>query len=110
MTDVTTTDEFPLSRKMAKQILREIVAHRSQNLRFSRHARERMAEREVTTRQVIQLINSTSNRFTEDPHQTAAGSWKFKLTAYVSGREVHAVFDLKRCETDPKTIVVTVIA
>jgi hypothetical protein len=111
MTDpVSTTSEFPLSGRMAKQILREIVEHRSAKLKFTKHARDRMAERGVNNRQVIQVIKSSSARILEGPSQTAHGSWNVTIQGFVSGDNVRVIFDIRRCESDPTAFVVTVIA
>ena len=76
---------------------------------MSRHAKERMAERKVLIRQVMEVMRSSHSQVTEGPAPTPGGSWKFNLLGYAAGDTIELVIDLRECEHNPCAYVVTVI-
>lgn len=101
--------EFPLSEKTARKTLVDMANHHSEKIRFSTHAQERMLERGVTTAEVLSILKSKHSQFTEAPHQTPKGSWKFNLRGCAAGKVTEVVIDLRRIETMPNAYIVTVI-
>ncbi|EOU3145244.1 DUF4258 domain-containing protein [Yersinia enterocolitica] len=63
----------------------------------------------VTLRQILSIFTSKHSRFTEVPHQTAAGDWKFNLQGIAAGDLLEIVAVLKRHEDDPTVYVITVM-
>ncbi len=101
--------EFPLSSSSARTLIMDLANHHSHRIRFSRHVRERMQQRGVSNRQIFQVLRSKSSRFTEPPHPTASGSWKFNLLGRAAGDWIEVVIDLKRHDHDPSAYLVTVM-
>ncbi|WP_263081559.1 DUF4258 domain-containing protein [Endozoicomonas sp. Mp262] len=101
--------EFPLTRQSAKKIIKELAKKYSSRVKFGKHARERMIERNITNRQVFEVLRSDHSFFTEEPHPTPKGNWKFNLQGFAAGATVEVVVDLKRHDEDPTAFVVTVI-
>ncbi len=103
------TVTFPLQDKVAKQIIRNLASNQTQKVRIGQHAKQRMTERNVTIRQVFDVLKSASSYFTERLHMTAAGSWKCNLLGIAAGERIEVVIDLKECETEPNAYIVTVM-
>ena len=85
--------EFPLTPVTARKIVVDLAENHSRRVFFGKHARQRMAERNVTTRQVFEVLRSRQSFFTEEPHPTAKGSWKFNLQGFSAGMEIELVVD-----------------
>lgn len=100
--------EFPLSNKTAQQTIMDMACYHSEKIRFSTHAQQRMLERGVTTLEVLSIMKSKHSQFTEAPHQTPKGSWKFNLRGCAAGNVTEVVIDLRRIETSPNAYIVTV--
>ncbi|MGI9276234.1 MAG: DUF4258 domain-containing protein [Endozoicomonas sp.] len=105
----TPVKEFPLTPQTAKKIIQDLAKNHSQRIRFGSHARERMAERNVSNRQIFSVLRSDHSFFTENPHPTAGGSWKFNLQGFAAGVTLEVVVDLQRHDEDPSAYLVTVI-
>ncbi|MCC8456389.1 DUF4258 domain-containing protein [Photorhabdus aegyptia] len=101
--------EFPLNSVSAKRIISELVGNHTGRIKYTHHVKQRMVERRVTTRQIINVLKSRHNHITEQPHQTASGDWKFNLQGIAAGELIEVVIVLKRCEYDPSCFVITVI-
>jgi hypothetical protein len=100
---------FPLQDKVAKLIIRELATHQTHQVRLSLHAKQRMAERNVSIRQIFDVLKSTHSEFAERPHLTPAGCWKCNLIGIAAGERIEVVIDLKECETTPNVFIVTVM-
>lgn len=100
--------EFPLSLQTARNTIIDMACHHSEKIRFGIHAQQRMIERSVTTAEVFSILSSKHSLFTEAPHQTPKGSWKFNLRGCVAGKVIEVVIDLRRIETAPNAYIVTV--
>ncbi len=101
--------EFPLKDRSAKKIIQDLATNHSRNIKLRKHCKERMKERGVSIRQVFQVLKCPHSQFTERPHQTPRGSWKFNLRGVSCGERIEIVIDLHNSETDPEAYVVTVI-
>ncbi|WP_145518348.1 DUF4258 domain-containing protein [Yersinia mollaretii] len=101
--------EFPLSPVSARKIVNDLAVNHTGRIRMSTHAKQRMSERGVTLRQILSIFASKHSRFTEAPHQTAAGDWKFNLQGIAAGDVIEVVTVLKRHEDDPTLFVITVM-
>ncbi|MGE4502570.1 MAG: DUF4258 domain-containing protein [Thiomicrospira sp.] len=100
---------FPLQDKVAKQIIRDLANNQTHKVRFGQHAKQRMTERNVTIRQVFDVLKSANSYFTERPHPTPGGSWKCNLLGIAAGERIEVVIVLKECETEPNAYIVTVM-
>ncbi|EOU2320192.1 DUF4258 domain-containing protein [Yersinia enterocolitica] len=101
--------EFPLSSISARKLVNDLAMNHTDRIRMSTHAKQRMSERCVTLRQILSIFTSKHSRFTEVPHQTAAGDWKFNLQGIAAGDLLEIVAVLKRHEDDPTVYVITVM-
>jgi hypothetical protein len=102
-------NEFPLSQHSAKKIINELAINYTNRVKLSSHARQRMKQRGITNTQILKVLASTHSIFTEAPHMTAGGDWKFNLQGVAAGEVVEVVVVLRRLETDPSAFVVTVM-
>ncbi|CFQ29384.1 MULTISPECIES: DUF4258 domain-containing protein [Yersinia] len=101
--------EFPLSPISVRKIVNDLATNHTSRIRMSTHAKQRIAERRITLRQILSVFASKHSRFTEAPHQTAAGDWKFNLQGIAAGDVIEVVTVLKRHENDPTLFVITVM-
>lgn len=67
-----------LSNHDAERCIKEIASD-SSRVFLTRHARDRMAERNITRQQVLECLSRF--RIIEDPHRTVKGSWKMTIEA-----------------------------
>ena len=100
--------EFPLRAQTAQRVVQHLAANNTEGIKYSAHARQRMYERRVTTRQVLHVLQSKHSTLTELPCQTPKGSWKFNLTGFAAGERLDVVIDLRKIETAPEAYIVTV--
>jgi len=66
-------DEFPLTEGTARQIINNLAEHHTDRIRWSKHVKERMQERDVTTGQILTLLKSRHSVFREGPYQETNG-------------------------------------
>lgn len=79
----------PKPADLAKMVRKS--AADSQNVSFSRHARERLAERGITDKEAIKVLRIGELRGDIEPG-TERGEWKCKLVAPIKGsREVGVI-------------------
>lgn len=112
MSDETKITKFPLTADSAKQIVRELAYEHSAKVVLGSHSRERMKERGISRRQIIDVLRNKYSTVTERPCQTPRGSWKFNILGVASGTRIEVVIDLKEADVDDKAtkaFVVTVI-
>lgn len=102
--------EFPLTARSAKLILRDLAENHTNRIKFSKHARDRLSQRDITIQQVLCIFKSNSNRFHEQPHQTAGGDWQMNIEGIASGDSIRIPLVLRRHEDDPSVLVITVIS
>lgn len=105
----STVSEFPLTVQSAKSLIRDLAANHSSRVKFSKHARERLQERDITIAQVFAVLKSHSSRFFEQPHQTPRGDWAMSLEGIAAGDPIRVPLVLKRPESDPSALIITVI-
>jgi len=101
--------EFPLTPRSAKMLIKDIAENHTSKIKFSKHARERLGNRDITIQQVLCVLKSNSNRFHELPYQTEAGDWKMNVEGIASGDQIRVPLILKRHEDDPSIVIITVI-
>jgi hypothetical protein len=109
MTIEATMVSFPLQEKIARKIVQDLALTASHKIRFGSHAKERMIERGINTKQVMTVLQDNASRFTEKPHLTASASWKFNLQGFAAGEIIEVVVDLRNVENNPNAFIVTVI-
>ena len=94
-----------LSEQKAKEILQE-VTQSSFNVKFSKHALERMEERGITRPQVTRVL--TRGNFSESPHRSVNGNWKMTLVGIAAGSEIEVACALDYNETlGNYTVIIT---
>lgn len=101
--------EFPLKDRSAKKIIQDLATNHSGSIRLRKHCKERMKKRGVNIKQIFQILKCPHSRFTERPHQTPRGSWKFNLLGSSCGELIEIIIDLHNSETNPEAYIVTVI-
>lgn len=100
--------EFPLTENSARRIINDLASHHTARIRWSRHVKQRMLERGVTTRQVLTLLKSKHSVFREGPYQLVNGDWKFNLKGMAAGRIIELAVVLKNHWHSPSSVLVTV--
>ena len=100
---------FPLTVQSAKALIRDLAENHSVRVKFSKHARDRLLERDITITQVFSVLSSRSSRFFEQPYQTARGDWAMSLEGIAAGDSIRVPLVLKRPESDPSALIITVI-
>lgn len=101
--------EFPLRPAAAKRLLQQLATSHTERILLNAHARQRMAERRISLRQILAVLSSRHSRFTELPHLTPAGDWKLNMLGVAAGERIEVVVVLKRVVSDPAALVVTVM-
>ena len=104
-----TVIEFPLTEKSAKNIIQDLAKNHAHKIKISKHARERLYERDISLLQIFSILKSNSSRFHEEPHQTPYGDWKMNLEGVAAGETIRIPLVLKRHEDDPSVLIITVI-
>ncbi|WP_411705869.1 DUF4258 domain-containing protein [Edaphovirga cremea] len=100
---------LPINDVLAKQIIHELASNDTKRILFSSHAKLRMQQRNISIRQVSNILTSRHSQFTESPHLTPSGDWKCNLQGIAAGDCIEVVLVLKRYEYDPSIFVVTVM-
>lgn len=101
--------EFPLTPRSAKRILRDLAENHTNRIKISKHARQRLEERDLTIQQVLCVLKSDSNRFHEEPYRTERGDWKMNIEGIASGDPIRVPLVLRRHDQDPSVLIITVI-
>jgi hypothetical protein len=102
--------EFPLTARSAKLILRDLAENHTNRIKLSKHARDRLSQRDITMQQVLCILKSCSNRFHVQPFQTEKGDWEMNIEGIASGDSIRIPLVLRRHEDDPSLLVITVIS
>ncbi len=89
-----------------RELATEIAKCPKPRLFVTKHAKERMAERKITIKQVKSVL--IRGRYTEGPYQSPSGDWVANLRASDSGQIIEVVVALKVTD-DTKAFVITVI-
>jgi hypothetical protein len=101
-------NEFPLTESSARKIVNDLAENYTDRIRWSGHVKARMAERGVTTRQILTLLKSKRSVFREGPYETPNGNWKFNLKGMAAGTVIELTVALKNHHDSPSSILVTV--
>lgn len=101
-------EEFPLTEGTARQIINNLAEHHTHRIRWSKHVKERMLERNVTTGQILTLLKSKHSVFREGPYQETNGDWKFNLKGMAAGTVIELAVALKNHQHSPNSVLVTV--
>lgn len=101
-------DEFPLTEGTARQIINNLAEYHTDRIRWSKHVKERMQERGVTTGQILMLLKSKHSVFREGPYQESNGDWKFNLKGLAAGTVIELAVALKKHQQTPSSVLVTV--
>ena len=101
-------DEFPLTEGTARKIINDLAENFTHRIRWSKHVKQRMLERSVTSGQILTLLKSRRSVFREGPYQESNGDWKFNLKGMAAGNVIELTVALKNHHNDPSSILVTV--
>lgn len=77
-----------LTENEARTILNTLATRYNEKIHFTKHVRERMKERDITTRQIFNLFGNSKLIFTEGPYQNAKGNWVFNVKANIAGEAI----------------------
>lgn len=101
-------EEFPLTEGTARQIINNLAEYHTDRIRWSKHVKERMQQRGVTTGQILTLLKSKHSVFREGPFQETNGDWKFNLKGMAAGTVIELTVVLRNHQQAPSSILVTV--
>jgi hypothetical protein len=103
MLQSSTVTKLRLTPSIAEKRI-HTIAKITSRVALTAHAKERMAEREISVRELYEILRS--GQIEESPTETEGGEWKCKVTLKLTGRRVAgAVVALPRKD---KIIVITV--
>lgn len=100
--------EFPLSAETARKIMSDLAENHTHRIRWSKHVKQRMHERGITTGQVMTLLKSRYSVFREGPYLEITGDWKFNLKGLAAGKVIELTVALKNHHDNPTSVLVTV--
>lgn len=95
---------FPLSKKKAREIIREI-SEKSERVFYSRHARSRMIEREISMPDVMDCLRR--GQITGGPYRAPGGDWRFTVSWFRAGSPLQIVGAIDVDESGRFLVVVT---
>mgnify|MGYP000104566661 CR=1 FL=1 len=101
-------DEFPLTEVTARKIINDLAENYTNRIRWSKHVKQRMLERSVTSGQILTLLKSKRSVFREGPYEESNGDWKFNLKGMAAGSVIELAVALKNHQNDPSSVLVTV--
>lgn len=90
----------------AKATLKEL-ADDGNRIFFTRHAEERMIERNITRMQILKCLQS--GRFEEEPAQDPRGSWSMRIRSYSAGESIAVAVALDVDSNGDYAVVITVM-
>ena len=93
-----------LAPPMALEIVREIAAT-TERVKFTYHVLERMAERNITTKQVLCCLRN--GWIVEGPAKSIKGNWEMTLKVISAGDAVNVVIALDRDVHGNTVVVIT---
>ena len=56
-------DEFPLTERTARKIINDLAENHTQRIKWSKHVKIRMNERDITSSQILALLKSKRSVF-----------------------------------------------
>ncbi|TYL46513.1 DUF4258 domain-containing protein [Marinomonas sp. IMCC 4694] len=99
---------FPLSEFAARKTLNDLAENHTNRIRWSRHIKERMLDRGVTTRQILTLLKSKRSIFREGPYLELNGDWKCNIKGMAAGSILELSVVIKHPADNPTSILITV--
>ena len=90
----------------AKAILNDLASD-GQRVFFTRHAEERMVEREITRMQVLRCLQVGS--FEEEPARDVRGNWAMRLRLFTAGEYIRVAVALDEDQHGNLAVIITVI-
>jgi hypothetical protein len=93
-----------LNEAQARSILGSVCVD-SSRVFFSRHAEERMVERDITRSQVFTCLKN--GVFIEGPARGSKGNWEFKLEVHAAGDVIRVVAALDSDNKGDFVVVIT---
>lgn len=93
-----------LTESKARKIIAEIVED-SAKVMITKHARQRMRQRQITDTQVIRCIKH--GQITEGPYRAVKGNWQMNLSTISAGDPLTVAIALDKDENGNHIIVIT---
>lgn len=100
--------EYPLTEATARKIMNDLASNYTNRIRWSKHIKQRMLERDITTAQILTLLKSKRSVFREGPYEEPNGDWKFNLKGMAAGQVIELTIALKNHQQSPSSILITV--
>ncbi|MDD5394391.1 MAG: DUF4258 domain-containing protein [Thiothrix sp.] len=95
-----------MTPQQAKAILKDLASDGSRVF-FTRHAEERMVEREITRTQVLRCLERGS--FEENPARDVRGSWAMRLKLFTAGEYIRVALAIDQDKDGNLAVIITVI-
>ena len=81
------------------------IAHQSGNVLFTHHAKQRLAERDLTRKQVLTVLQNGT--FAEFPAKSVKGNWEFRMRYHICGEMISVAAALDANAKGETIIVIT---
>jgi hypothetical protein len=100
-------DPLPPTERQVRQWLRE-ASEGTRRLLFTKHAEQRMQQRRIGRRQVLQVLRTGT--ISEPLHQDVTGDWRCSVSGFHAGMHLTVGVVLKQKEDGAWVIVATAFA
>lgn len=97
---------FPLPKKKALELIREL-SQGSDRIFYSKHARLRMTEREISMPDVMDCL--AKGQITEGPYKAPGGDWRFTISWFRAGSPLQVVGAIDVDDDGKYLVIVTTI-
>lgn len=101
---MSSVEPFPPNERQVRQWLAEAAAG-TRRLLFSKHAEERMVQRKIGRRQVLQALKCGA--ITEALHQAPNGDWRCNVSSFNAGQYLTVGVVLKQKQDGAWVIIAT---
>jgi hypothetical protein len=89
-------------------MMNDLAENHTNRIRWSKHVKQRMFERGVTTSQILTLLKSRHSVFREGPYPELNGDWKFNLKGMAAGKIIELTVVIKNHSINPNALLITV--
>lgn len=100
--------EYPLTEATAREIMNDLANNYTNRIKWTKHIKDRMVQRDITTAQILTLLKSKRSVFREGPYEEPNGNWKFNLKGMTAGQVIELTIALKNHQQSPNSILITV--
>ncbi|WP_305843183.1 DUF4258 domain-containing protein [Photobacterium leiognathi] len=100
--------EFPLRMGTAKKAIHDLAINHEHRIRIGAHTRQRMKERDISIRDIFNVLRSQHSIMREEPARQPSGDYICALDGVSAGEKITVVIALKNFDHDPRALTVTV--